>query len=93
MGEIQDIVKLANNDGFSLTPCSSGAPHFRGDTIPAVKDSVILDLSEMNSILRIDKRNKVAMVEPRVTFDQLVMEVEKKGLRVLMPFMPKKQSQ
>ena len=44
----------------------------------------------MKSIIRIDKRNKVAMVEPGVTFAELQPAVEKEGLRLEMPLLPKK---
>ena len=90
MSEVQKIVKLANEKGFSLIPCSSKGPHFRGETVPTGSESVIVDLSEMRSIVRMDRRNKVAIVEPGVTFDELIAEAGKEGLRVLMPLLPRK---
>jgi len=90
MGEVQGIIKLATLGGLSLIPCSSKGPRFRGDTIPVADDAVIVDLSGMDSIIRIDKRNKVAMIEPGVTFGGLSTAVEKEGLRVVMPLLPRK---
>jgi len=90
--DIQSLVRLANDNGWALVPCSSSeGPRFGGDTVPQVAGAVIVDLSEMKSILRVDKRNKVAMVEPGVTFAELIHEVDKEGLRVEMPMMPKKE--
>jgi FAD/FMN-containing dehydrogenase len=90
--DVQSLVRLANEKGWPLLPCSSSdGPRFGGDTVPKVAGTVIVDLSQMNSILRVDKRNKVAMVQPGVTFAELIHEVAKEGLRVEMPMMPKKE--
>ena len=34
---IQELVRLANETQTPLIPVSSGAPHFRGDTVPDVE--------------------------------------------------------
>ncbi|MGQ9721636.1 MAG: FAD-binding oxidoreductase [Candidatus Jordarchaeum sp.] len=87
--EIQKIVKWSNEHGIPLTPVSSpGGPRFRGDTIPNL-GGVIVNLCRMNKILRVDRRNKMAMIEPGVTFDQLRSELEKHGLRPYMPLLPR----
>ena len=65
--EIQRIVNLANETRTPLVPVSSGPPHFRGDTVPGIGGAVIVDLSGMKRIVRIDRNNRVAMVEPGVT--------------------------
>jgi FAD/FMN-containing dehydrogenase len=62
LDEVQQLVKLANDKGFCLVPCSSRGPRSRGDTVPAVPGAVIVDLSEMKAIRRVDQRNKVAMI-------------------------------
>jgi FAD/FMN-containing dehydrogenase len=86
--EVQEVVKWANSTGTPLVPVSSGPPHFKGDTIPAL-GSVIVDLRRMNRILRIDRRNRVAMVEPGVTFSNLKPEIEKQGMRLMTPLAPR----
>lgn len=87
--EVSRIVRLAAEHSFKLVPVSSGKPRLRGDTTPMVDNSVIVDLSKMNRIIRIDRKNRVVMVEPGVTFSQLLPEVNKHGLRLLMPLLPK----
>ncbi|MBS7268561.1 MAG: FAD-binding oxidoreductase, partial [Candidatus Freyarchaeota archaeon] len=87
--EVSKIVRLAAEYSFTLVPVSSGKPRLRGDTTPMADNSVIVDLSKMNRIIRIDRKNRVVMVEPGVTFSQLVPEVNKHGLRLLMPLLPK----
>jgi len=87
--EVQGIVKWANHTGTPLVPVSSGLPHFRGDTIPSSEGAVIVDLSGMNRIIMIDRRNRVAIVEPGVTFSKLQPELAKEGLRLSMPLLPR----
>ena len=87
--EIQDVVKLANEMDLSLVPVSSGAPRFRGDSVPSVDGAVIVDLSHMKKIMWINRRNRVALVEPGVTFRELQAELDKQGLRAMFPLAPK----
>lgn len=87
-GEVRKIVKWANKTGMPLVPVSSGPPRFRGDTIPRM-GGCIVDLSRINKILRVDRRNRVAMIEAGVTFAQLRSALAKEGLRMLMPLSPR----
>jgi len=87
--QVQMIVKWANQTGTPLVPVSSGPPHFRGDTVPAAGGAVIVDLSGMNRIIRIDRRNRVVMIEPGVTFSQLQPELAKEGLKLSLPLLPR----
>ena len=88
--DIQKIVNLANETLTPLVPVSSGPPHFRGDTVPGTGGAVIVDLSGMKKVVRVDRARRVAMVEPGVTFGELIPEVEKEGLRLNMPLLPRK---
>jgi len=87
-GQVRRLVEWANGTLVPLTPVSSGPPHFRGDTIPQ-HDGVIVDLSGMKRILRVDRKNRVAMIEPGVTFADLTLEVEKQGMRAMLPLAPR----
>jgi FAD/FMN-containing dehydrogenase len=87
--EVQGIVTWANRTKTPLVPVSSGLPHFRGDTVPGSDGAVIVDLSGMNRIIMMDRRNRVAVVEPGVTFSQLQPELAKAGMRLSMPLMPR----
>lgn len=86
--EVLGIVRLANDTRTPLVPVSSGPDHFRGDTIPSVGGAVIVDLKEMNHIMRIDAKNKVAIVEPGVTFGQLSEALKKEDLAPYVPLAP-----
>jgi FAD/FMN-containing dehydrogenase len=89
-GEVQKIVNLANETQTPLVPVSSGPPHFRGDTVPGIGGAVIVDLSGMKKIINVDRPRRVAMVEPGVTFGELIPVVEKEGIRLNMPLLPRK---
>jgi FAD/FMN-containing dehydrogenase len=87
--EVQNVVAWANRTATPLVPVSSGAPHFYGDTVPSVPGAVMVDLSRMNRIMRIDRRNRMAVVEPGVTYGQLQPELAKEGLRLTPPLYPR----
>jgi hypothetical protein len=87
--QLQEIVRWANEKRVPLMPVSSGPPHFRGDTAPAAAGAVIIDLSRMNKIIRVNAANRVAIVEPGVTFGQLQAELVKSGLCAYMPLAPR----
>jgi len=87
--EVQDIVKWANRTNTPLVPISSGQPHFRGDSVPSVEGAVIVDLSGMKRIIMMDRRNRVATIEPGVTYSELQPALAKEGMRLSMPLMPR----
>jgi hypothetical protein len=87
--ELKSVVKWANTTLTPLVPISSGGPHFRGDTVPGADGAVIVDLRRMNTIIRIDYANRVALVEPGVTFGELQTELAKEGLCAYMPLLPR----
>ena len=88
--DVQKIVNLANETLTPLVPVSSGPPHFRGDTVPGIGGAVIVDLSKMKKIMNVDRARRVAMVEPGVTFGELIPAAEKEGIRLNMPLLPRK---
>ena len=88
--DVEKIVKLANETRTPLVPVSSGSPHFRGDTVPSAGGAVVVDLSQMNKVIFVDRPRRVCMVEPGVTFGELIPAVKKEGLRLNMPLLPRK---
>lgn len=86
--DIRGIVRLANAKGFNLVPRSSAVPGTYGGAVPS-GEGVVVDLSEMKEIVRLDRRNKVALIEPGVTFGELQAAAASEGLKVLMPLVPR----
>ena len=87
--EVQAIVKWSNRTKTPLVPISSGPPHFHGDTVPSAAGAVMIDLSRMNRIIRIDRRNRMTIIEPGVTYGQLLPELSREGLSLSTPLLPR----
>ena len=87
--DVQRIVVWANQTRTPLVPVSSGEPRFRGDTVPSVPEAVIVDLSGMDKIIRIDRRNRMVIIEPGVTYPQLQPALAELGLRLSTPLLPR----
>jgi FAD/FMN-containing dehydrogenase len=49
----------------------------------------MVDLSRMNRIVKIDSRNRIAVIEPGVTYGQLQPALAKEGLAVVPPLYPR----
>jgi FAD/FMN-containing dehydrogenase len=84
--EVQEIVRLANQHRVPVVPRSSGVG-FHGSGIPE-QGGIVIDLKGMGRVLRIDTRNKWAMVEPGVTYGQLQKELRPHGFRAANPLLP-----
>ena len=77
-GEVSEIVKLANEERFSIVPRGSGTG-LSGGVIPS-EHSVVLLMNHWNRILEIDRENLTATVEPGVVTATLHQAVEQLGL-------------
>lgn len=78
--QVQKLVRWANETKTTLVPVSSGAPHFKGDTVPSVPQSVIVDLSGMKKIISINRQQRMCIIEPGVTYGQLQEALAKEGM-------------
>ena len=87
--QVQALIKWANETKTPLVPVSSGAPHFKGDTVPSVPESVIVDLSGMNKIININRQQRMAVIEPGVTYGQLQEALAKEGMTLSTSLRPR----
>jgi len=87
--DVQGIVRWANQTQTPLVPVSSSPPHFHGDTIPSVPGAVIVDMSKLKRIFKIDRRNRIAMFEAGVTYPELQQELSREGMRLTTPLLPR----
>jgi glycolate oxidase len=76
--EISTVVNLANKAGFFVIPRGAGSGMTGGSL--AVKGGVVLVMARMNRIVKIDKDNLIAHVEPGVVTGRFHKAVEKEGL-------------
>ncbi|HUX98501.1 MAG TPA: FAD-binding oxidoreductase [Candidatus Deferrimicrobium sp.] len=86
--EIMKILKIANEFNFSVVPISSQVIDANGAEAPYSENTILLDLTRMDQILVVDLKNRMCMIEPGVTFKQLIPVANEVGLRLLMPLMP-----
>jgi len=86
--QIKEIIDWANKALVPLIPTSSGFPKFHGDTIPTVP-GIVVDLSDLDQVLRVDRRNKIAIIEPGVTFESLRKALEEHGMVPYTPLLPR----
>jgi FAD/FMN-containing dehydrogenase len=89
--QVQKLVQLANESHVSLVVRSSrGNETLNGSSLPAEgSDSVAVNLSKMNKIMRIDPKNNMAIVEAGVTYGQLNDALEPHGLYCEHPLAPR----
>jgi len=76
--EVAEVLKLANREKFPVFPRGAGSG-FTGGALPK-GGGIVLVMTRLNRILRIDTENLIAEVEPGVVTEQLQIEVEKQGL-------------
>jgi len=86
--QVQKIVRIANEIKMPIVPVSSGPPRFHGDTVPC-KGGIIVDFSKMKRIIKIDPINRYVIIEPGVTYGELIPELRKHGLRLNIPLLPR----
>jgi glycolate oxidase len=75
--EVQAIVKLCSRFGMKVKPHGTGYGAHAG---VGSENTVQLDLRRMNRIIDIDKKNMIVVVEPYVSFIQVMGEVMRLGL-------------
>ena len=76
--EISEILKLANKRRIPVTPRGAGT-NVSGGSIP-IKGGIVLCTTKMNRILKIDKENLMATVEPGVVLMDFNVALAKEGL-------------
>jgi glycolate oxidase len=76
--EVQGVVKVCNRFNIKYRAHSSG---WEVPAISAKEPFLPVDLRRMNRIVEIDKKNKIAVVEPYVSVGFLTTETFKQGLR------------
>jgi len=86
--ELQELLRLANESSLNVTVASSAGNHSRGG-FAATKDHILIDLSPWKQIPWINRRNRVCLIEPGVTYGELLQALEPHGMTVPMPLSPR----
>ncbi|MFH1129944.1 MAG: FAD-binding oxidoreductase [Pseudomonadota bacterium] len=86
--QVQEIVKIANEEQCTLTPRVT-ASNVGGLAIPPV-GGVVVDLHRMRKIIEVNQEDMYALIEPGVTWEQLKSHLEESNipLRLGYPLSP-----
>lgn len=76
--QVRDVVGIAYEHSIPILPRGAGSG-FTGGTLP-VEGGIVLVLTRMNRIIKIDSDNLIAVVEPGVVTADLQRQAEKMGL-------------
>ena len=85
--EVAKVVTYCNEKNIPVVPVSSRV-HVHGSTIPK-QGGIVLDLLRMNKIFEIDLSNRLVRFEAGVTWKQLIGALQEKGMRPIMPLLPR----
>jgi len=85
--EVGKVVAWCNENNTPVVPVSSRV-HVHGCTIPK-QGGVVVDLKRMNKIFEIDLDNRLVRFEAGVTWKQLTDALKEKGMRAIMPLLPR----
>ncbi len=76
--EISAIMKIANAEKIPVTP-RGGGTNVSGGSVP-IEGGIVMCFTKMNKIIKIDKENLTATVEPGVVLMDLNMALAREGL-------------
>ena len=82
VGQVQQIVRIANEFHVPLFPVSTGKNLTYGGSAPNMSGTLVLDLKRMNRVLEVDERRAFALVEPGVSYFDLYRYIQDRGLKV-----------
>lgn len=83
--QVAPILRIASRHGVPLHPVSTGRNWGYGDARPVDAGVVVLDLSRLDRILHIDAALGTVTLQPGVTQGQLRRELDRRGLRFMVP--------
>src|SRR5512139_3999516 len=76
--EVSKIMKVASQEKTPVTARGAGT-NLTGGSVP-VKGGIVLSFTKMNKILKIDKENRIAVLQPGVINMEFQKELAKQGL-------------
>jgi len=76
--EVSRIMKLANAEKIPVTP-RGGGTNVSGGSVPW-HGGIVMAMTKFNQILKVDKENLTATVEPGVVLQDLTLRLAKEGL-------------
>lgn len=69
--DLERVLAFAKEQNLKIYPCSQGKNWGYGSKLPIKDNGVVVDLSKLNEIMKIDEEQGLAFIEPGVTQAQL----------------------
>ncbi len=82
--EVQDIVRVANENNTPIYPISQGKNWGMGSRVPAKDGCVVVDLGRMNQIREVNEKHGHAIIEAGVTQQQLYEFLSKNNSKYIL---------
>ena len=76
--EVSKIMKVASRERIPVTPRGAGT-NLTGGSVPT-RGGIVLSFTKMNKILKIDKENRIAVLQPGVINMEFQKELAKHGI-------------
>jgi len=86
--QLQKLVQKANEQKFGLVPVASTGRHYKGG-INCSRDHAAVDLSSWKKVPWLNKKNRVCLIEPGVTYGELLSILEPVGMTISLPLAPR----
>jgi FAD/FMN-containing dehydrogenase len=86
--QLQKLVHTANEQKFGLVTVSSSGRHYKGG-ISCSRDHAAVDLSSWKKVPWLNKKNRVCLIEPGVTYGELLSVLESVGMTISLPLAPR----
>jgi FAD/FMN-containing dehydrogenase len=83
-GQVQDVMRVANEFGVPVWPHSQGRNNGYGGPSPRVRGSIQIGFRNMNRVLEIDEELAYAVVEPGVRWMDLYEAIEAGGHALML---------
>ena len=87
--EIVKLVNWARETKTPLVPVSSEGEHYSGGSNPSVPEAVMVDLSKMKTIHSVNRQFRIVVMDPGVTYEELIPALEKEGMYLTSTLAPK----
>jgi 4-cresol dehydrogenase (hydroxylating) len=84
LGQVQELVRIANEHKVPLYPLSRGKQWGMGSRLPVKGGAAIVDLAGMDRIIEVNEQFHYAIVEPGVTQRQLIDHISAKNLALML---------
>lgn len=90
--EVEKVIQIANKVKIVVYPYSSGMNWGQGSKVPTCNNTLLVDLSGLNSIIEINEKHRFAIIEPGVTQEEMFEALKETKFKIPVTGSAKKSS-